>query len=711
MNKRIIAAVCAAALVPLNATAEKYYTERRYAPYAAYQREYTEYDISGLEEISETVSELLDDTGKDAELSVLLDECYDSYCAAADAYAAAYITAAHSYSAAAQADADKAFEICSDASKIFTDTIEAVYKSGYDYVLDDVFTPDAAQSFTEQIPSDRFYELAQRESELISDYNEISKNGGSCTQLFLELVKVRNDIAAECGYDNYAQYSKEVYMRGFTDEQTALFCEETAQYIKPVYLKLTRILPSVESFALETDEKTVLDNVGNVLRLINPELGESYDYMCENKLYDISYSASKLNPGSAFTYPLTAHGSAFLFSAPAKEYGADATDAVQSLIHEAGHFSALLNDPVYDKRWGSYLNPVCVDTGEIQSQGLELLAERYYGRLFGRGAAGARYKRLHSLCAAIIDGCMFNEWQTRVFECDELTVDKCNEFAAELLKKYYDLDYTPAAAERVWTSVPHNFHSPMYYFSYALSGAAALKLYTEPDYDKAVDTYMRLSALGSCVPFTDAAEQCGLGDIFEKGTMERLAAGIERECALGYSDVDYSSWYADYLYEVSAVFDGTGEKIFEPDTDITRADFVELIGRIYDYYTGIDKDYTLTFKDIDSSDSCAEYIAWAAANGIVEGYSDTEFGGDDNITREQLVTVLYRFAGITQGGSDKYLGYADSASVSEWAAEPVAWAVDSGIINGRENNMLVPRGGATRAEAAKIAACYIRASL
>ena len=98
-------------------------------------------------------------------------------------------------------------------------------------------------------------------------------------------------------------------------------------------------------------------------------------------------------------------------------------------------------------------------------------------------------------------------------------------------------------------------------------------------------------------------------------------------------------------------------------------------------------------------------MAWASANGIVKGYDTGLFGPDDVITREQLAVILYgyaRYKGLDVTVSGDLSGFADSASVSAWAADALQWANGQGLINGKNGNLLDPAGTATRAEAAAI---------
>ena len=93
-------------------------------------------------------------------------------------------------------------------------------------------------------------------------------------------------------------------------------------------------------------------------------------------------------------------------------------------------------------------------------------------------------------------------------------------------------------------------------------------------------------------------------------------------------------------------------------------------------------------------------MQWAADNSIVTGVSDGVFAPNASITREQLVVMLYRYAGEPNAGGS-LTGFSDSANVSSWAQQAMAWAVSSGIVGG-SNGALNPQSGATRAEVAQM---------
>jgi hypothetical protein len=112
-----------------------------------------------------------------------------------------------------------------------------------------------------------------------------------------------------------------------------------------------------------------------------------------------------------------------------------------------------------------------------------------------------------------------------------------------------------------------------------------------------------------------------------------------------------------------------------------------------------------TFKDVEKGAYYEQAVAWAAEKGIVNGYGDT-FGPNDNITREQFATILFRYAqykgyDVSVGEDTNILSYADAFSVSEYAIPAMQWACGAGLIHGN-GDQLMPNGVASRAQAAAI---------
>ena len=112
-----------------------------------------------------------------------------------------------------------------------------------------------------------------------------------------------------------------------------------------------------------------------------------------------------------------------------------------------------------------------------------------------------------------------------------------------------------------------------------------------------------------------------------------------------------------------------------------------------------------TFADVAKDSWYEDGIVWANEHGIVTGYGDNLFGPNDNITREQLAAMLWRYAdelGLDVTSSGDLNKFADGGNVSAYAVDAAKWAVDNGLLQGKGSGVLDPKGNATRAEVATI---------
>lgn len=167
-----------------------------------------------------------------------------------------------------------------------------------------------------------------------------------------------------------------------------------------------------------------------------------------------------------------------------------------------------------------------------------------------------------------------------------------------------------------------------------------------------------------------------------------------------FKDIPKNEWYYEYvkLAIYKGLMNGTSEDEFSPDSAITRGMFLTLMYRIANV------DYTYNdshFTDIDSEMYYSIPIAWAYSKGITDGLSETTFGPEEKITREQAVLMLYRYLAEEEPeGGNKSKLFADSSKISSYAEEAIEWAVQKGILNGKDDNMLCPDEYMTRGESA-----------
>lgn len=171
-----------------------------------------------------------------------------------------------------------------------------------------------------------------------------------------------------------------------------------------------------------------------------------------------------------------------------------------------------------------------------------------------------------------------------------------------------------------------------------------------------------------------------------------------------FIDVKKGSWYEGdvrFVYE-NGLMAGTSNKKFSPQTTTTRGMLVSILYRLEGQpEAGIREDYS----DVEYNRYYALPIAWSTEYGIVSGYGNGKFGPNDSVTREQLAAILYRYASFKQynlSASADLSKFADSNKVSDYAQTALRWATGAGLLYGKNNNMLDPKGNATRAEVAAI---------
>ena len=194
-------------------------------------------------------------------------------------------------------------------------------------------------------------------------------------------------------------------------------------------------------------------------------------------------------------------------------------------------------------------------------------------------------------------------------------------------------------------------------------------------------------------------------DVQKKHTIEAVFAKDNPDTGADnpFTDVRPDDWFYEavmFVYQ-NGLMEGTGDTVFAPGMTTTRSMLATLLYRLEGEpaVTG-----GSAFTDVADSAWYADAVSWAAENGIVGGYGGGLFGPEDNITREQLATILYRYAqakghDVSVGEDTNILSYTDALEISEYAIPAMQWACGAGIIQGN-GGYLNPQGDATRAEIA-----------
>ncbi len=170
-----------------------------------------------------------------------------------------------------------------------------------------------------------------------------------------------------------------------------------------------------------------------------------------------------------------------------------------------------------------------------------------------------------------------------------------------------------------------------------------------------------------------------------------------------FTDIKKDDWHYEsvkYVYE-NNLMQGTGNG-FEPESKMTRAMLVTVLYRMANP-KGTES--THNFNDVASGEWYSDAVAWASSNGIVSGVSENKFAPNEDITREQMALIIYRFAkmqGIDTTDASNLESFTDASEVSDWSLDAIKWANSVSLVNGTSETTLSPKDTATRAQVATI---------
>lgn len=339
-------------------------------------------------------------------------------------------------------------------------------------------------------------------------------------EIFRELIQVRTNIAEEAGYDSYIDYAYACYNRDYSPRDVQRLRRAVKKYVVPLdafsydSYDEDALNDAWQSLALEGE--SLMEAIQPGISALHPELARSYDFMMEHQLYDTDQQPGKLN--GAFTTGLGDYGSAFIYNKPYGTYQ-DCSD----MVHEFGHFHQSFCDP--DPALWLSAN---MDTAEIHSQALQLF---YAGSadLFGPASDDFFCAILCELVDSVQEGCMYDEFLAEVYAAPELSLDEINAVFKEVSEDYGY--YYPDGQDEswFWVRVPHNFQSPFYYISYAVSALSSMDLWLRSleDSEGAMETYMDLTELSQDISFRDALREVDLTDVFHSGAVRRIAGAVK----------------------------------------------------------------------------------------------------------------------------------------------------------------------------------------
>lgn len=374
----------------------------------------------------------------------------------------------------------------------------------------------------ESIWDQQFLEYMEAESALISRYYELSAQtldmepgtteyydtwADDLGGIYVDLVALRQEIAAYAGYDSYPQFAYDFYFyREFTAEQTADYLPRLREALVPLYRQMAR--SDVWDVGMKAcDSKEMFRFVQDMAAKMGGLINGAFLLMDGAELHDIADSPNKYD--TAFSLYLTGYYEPFLFMKPAGNQWDKLT-----LAHEFGHFT---HDYVC---WGTYAG---TDVAEVLSQGMEYLALCY-----GKDTEElTRMKLLDCLCV-YVEQAAYADFEHQVYGLtgEELTVENVTALFERVSASYgfdeWDWDV------RAWVEVPHFYVQPMYIISYVVSNDAAFQLYQM----ELAESGSGLSAYKECLYAEDTLflaflERMGLEDPFDDHRLDTVRQTLE----------------------------------------------------------------------------------------------------------------------------------------------------------------------------------------
>lgn len=354
---------------------------------------------------------------------------------------------------------------------------------------------DALRYYDEQ--TDREREISERVSALTLQYNTLIMEDLSFSEetekigtLYRELVDLHNEEASLAGYDTYADYAYEVsYGRDFTPSDAAALCETVKPYAREYFTSLYTHEATYTDFSVNTDlsESELVGLITRFMPRVSDGAAEAAQYMKKHGLYFMD-SADRVSD-MGFTTTLDQYNAPFIYLAL---YGNEYD--IQSMFHEFGHYYDAYVNPTPDL----LLSVGSLDIFEIHSTGMEALSTGWYDKVYGGEETLARIKFLDNALYTVFTGCLFDEFQRAVYADPSLTPEQIDQTFTSIAHSY-GLRSFGKEFSHYWMQVNHNFESPFYYISYAVSMLASLQIYemAESDWAEAARFYNDLVSLGA----------------------------------------------------------------------------------------------------------------------------------------------------------------------------------------------------------------------
>lgn len=550
-------------------------------------------------------------------------------------------------------------------------------------------------------------------------YNQVylllaKERNAALAGILADTIPAANAYAVRQGYPGYAEYAYAArFGREYSPEDSARLYAAVKQYIVPLYHKITKMQAANDRFSSAglsaartfADSDALLDAAAQYIGEISDEYAAALTLLREKNLADIKYDPGRI--GVSFTTYVPYYSLAMIFSGTQNGEPRD----IGTFIHEFGHFAYYM--------YRQQETPL--DISEFYSQGLESLFCSFADELFGAAGDTYRLENLEGLLRAVINGCLYDEFQVQAYRLKQPTVRDINRLYYRLSLDY-GFEYAHDEDEAYnWVTTPHTFIQPFYYLSYAASAlpSAELLVRADRDFEDAADLYLKMAADYKGQSYSEFFAEYGFADMFDAADVAALADGLQdylygEICRTpGYDDLSGHWGYDELCYAYGLSLLQGDEQGLRPDDTALRCEVFTVLQRLL----GGAAAESAGFTDVAEDDWFAPAVDWAAAEGLARGNDDNTLQPLRPMTRQELVTVLYRAIDAMSDraaadASDRpdaaavLADFADGAAVADWAADACARAVSEGFLLG-DNGLLRPDRPITRAElAALLIRCF-----
>ena len=349
-----------------------------------------------------------------------------------------------------------------------------------------------------------------------------SAKSKKAVEIYVDLVKVRRDIADERGHDSFVIHAYEQIDHEYTEDKLLAFTDEVAKHVVPVWATLEAYVFSTmkESSANALNRVSLINRLYGAYEKMDGELRDAYSYMLKYELYNVELASAKRDNGSFATY-LEAFDAPYLFVTTE-----GSNSDYLTMAHEFGHF------------FDSFVNhgaDTSIDLSEVSSTSLEYLTFLGIAEALGSDARDIHFSLVRDALSVLVFQSFYALFEHNVYALDESDISETNIVNAMLraadamgLNKnafvpdpdegiYHALDYV---------LIPHVFISPCYVESYCTSTAVSLQLYflEKSNTGEGVKTYLDLIKRdGEALMFEDYIVASGLRSPFESGLVRDLA--------------------------------------------------------------------------------------------------------------------------------------------------------------------------------------------